>query len=184
MNTTEESGGCGCGGGGCGGNCSCASGGECGSGCCGSALPAESKNPLEVEITDGEAMFLEKLAQCPFLPVAEFVVRNSESDDIGSLALSPVFLETGRETLDEIKEIGQIILGLEQKDIISLDFECALDGTDENLFFQSDAYHLLEKTVEEGKGEENFIFDHAAIEFGSVCLTAVGDLVVDQLDFL
>lgn len=171
-------------------------GSHCGSGCCGGAnhdqetgccgcsggMPQEN-SPLELRISPPEEAFLSKLAQCPFLPVAEFFISSSKTDDFTNLALSPVFLETGEETLEEIKIIGQILLGLEEKNIISLDFDSPLEGSDPNLFYNSHAFALLKKTVEEGNVNEGFLFDTPTIELGSVCLTAIGDLVVEQLDF-
>ncbi len=152
--------------------------GGCGGGCGGNA------DPLQVHITPEEEKILEKLAQCPFLPVAQFLLKSSQSDHLTNLALSPVYLETGKETLPQIKEIGQILLDLEEKDLISLDFNSPLEGSDPRLFQDSDAYHLLEKTVEEGKATGEFLFDAPEIEFGSLCLTALGDLVIEQLDFI
>lgn len=159
---TEESHGCG----GCGGGC----GGQ--------------SQPLEVHITPQEEAFLSKLAQCPFLPVAQFLLKSKQSDHLTNLALSPVYLETGKETLPQIKEIGQVILSLEDKDLLSLDFDQALEGSDPRLFQDSDAYHLLEKTVEEGKATGEFLFDLPLIEFGSIGLTPMGELVIEQLDFM
>lgn len=159
--------------GGCGGSCGCSSG-----------LPDNTENPLEVHISPNEERFLQKLAQCPFLPVAQYLLTSSQDDELGNMALSPVFLETGTETLDEIKAVGEVILGLEDRSIISLDFDAPLQGTDETLFYKSSSFALLEQTVEEGKAREDFLFDAPTIIFGSVCLTALGDLIVDQLDFI
>lgn len=162
---------------------------SCGSGCCGgscggASMPQNGENPLEVHINPSEESFLQKLAQCPFLPVAQYLLTSSQDDELGNMALSPVFLETGAESLEEIKALGDVMLSLEERSIISLDFDSPLQGTDETLFYKSSSFALLEKTVEEGKAQEDFLFDAPTIIFGSVCLTALGDLVVDQLDFL
>lgn len=159
----------GCGGGGCGG----------GEGCCSS-----NSGPLEVHISPEEEQFLQKLAQCPFLPVAQFLLKSSQSDHLCNMALAPVYLETGKETLPEIKALGQVLLDLEDKNIISIDYDSPLEGCDQSLFTNSDAFHLLEQTVAEGKETGEFLFDAPAIDFGSLCLTAVGDLVIEQLDVI
>lgn len=155
--------------------------GGCG-GChgCGS----QASGPVEVHISPEEEQFLQKLAQCPFLPVAEFLLKSSKSDHLTNMALSPVYLETGKETLPQIKAIGQVLLSLEEKELISLDYDSPLEGCDQRLFTNSDAFHLLEQTVEEGKASGEFLFDAPVVEFGSICLTAVGDLVIEQLDFI
>lgn len=161
-------------------------GGCCGStagsgGCCGGGGHSE---PQQVHISPEEEAFLEKLAQCPFLPVAQFLLKSSKSDHLTNLALSPVFLETGKESLPQIKEIGQVILGLEDKDLVSLDYDTPLEGSDPRLFQESTAYALLQQTVEEGKASGEFLFDAPEIEYGSLCLTAMGELVIEQLDFI
>lgn len=168
-------------------------GGCCGSsvsqGCgpcsaCDNGLPPSDKNPLEVYISTEEEAFLGKLAQCPFLPVAQYLLTSSQSEHLTNLALSPVFLETGKETLDEIKGVGEIMLDLEERSIISLDFDAPLEGTDESLFYESFSFGLLKETVEEGRAREDFLFDAPTIVFGSVCLTALGDVIVDHLEFM
>lgn len=164
--------------------------GSCGGGCSGcgcgghNGLPESEKNPLEVHITPKEEEFLQKLAQTPFLPVAQYLLTSKESEHITNAALSPVFLETGKETVAEIKAVGHVLLDLEERSIISLDFDSPLEGTDESVFYDSDSFALLKETVEEGKAKEEFIFHAPSIQFGSVCLTALGDLIIDQLDFL
>lgn len=166
----------------CGGGCHEGGTSDCSSCSCG--LPTSDENPLEVHISPEEEQFLQKLAQCPFLPVAQFLLQSSQSDHLNNMALSPVFLETGTESLDEIHQLKNVLLALEDRNIISLDFDAPLQGTDEALFYNSTSFALLNQTVEEGKGQEGFLFDSTNIEFGSVCLTALGDLVVEQLDFL
>lgn len=172
-----------CGGGCCGGDSSHQHS-PCSSCSCHNALPNSDTNPLHVEISPEEEIFLQKLAQCPFLPMVQYIVTSSKSHDLNNVALSPVFLETGKETLDEIKALGNILLDLEEKDIISIDFDTPLPGTNEDLFSQSDSFALLKETVDAGTSNPDFLFDTPTIEFGSVCLTPLGDLVVDQLDFL
>lgn len=166
----------------CGGSCS-SSGSGCG-GCSGADLPPSDKNPLEVHISPEEEQFLKKLAQSPFLPIVQYVMTSSKSEHLTNMALSPVFLETGSESLDEIKALGDIILDLEERSIISLDFDTPLEGTDESIYYNSVSFQLLKDAIEDGKKQTEFLFDAPSIVFGSVCFTALGDLIIDQLEFL
>lgn len=174
---------CGGGEGCCGGSKHGADGGcGCGGGC-GGAVPPSDNNPLQVTIHPLEEAFLAKLAQTPFLPVAQFVLHSQNPTQDPHMSLEPVYLETGKETLEEVKKIGEVMLSLADKNIISLDYDRPLEGSDPNLFQASEAFAMLQKTVEEGKTEENFPYEPPVIFPGSVCLTALGDLVIEQLDF-
>ncbi len=171
-------GGCGSNGGGC---CGSSGGGGCGSsggGCCGSGTQQEQTLYLSWE----EEAFLEQLAQCPFLPIAEFLLASQNQGS--SLSISPVFLETGTETLEQIKHTAGIILDLEEKEILSLDYEEALSGMDESLFRQSQAFRLLTLTVEQGKDQAEFHYHPPEIRFGSLSLSPLGRQVIEQLDYL
>lgn len=151
--------------------------------CC-QSLPEDSKNPLHVEISPSEEILLKKLAQCPFLPMAHYLLTSTQSHHLKNIALSHVFLESGEETIPQIKETAQTLLELEERDIVSMDFDTPLEGTEEGLFTNSLSYKLLLDTIKDGASREDFIFDQSEIQFGSVCLTALGDIIVDQLEYL
>lgn len=172
----------------CGGGCHAnqnhqASGcGGCGGGCGGASTGSNS--PLEVQISEKEEAFFQKLAQSPFLPVAKFLMKSVQPEELGDLELAPVFLESGAETLEEIKFRGHTLLQLEHKSLISIDYDSPLEGSDRNLYHNSDAFAQLQKTVNEGKSSGEFLFDGPSVILGSICLTALGDLVLEQLDFV
>lgn len=118
---------------GCGGDCaSC--GGNCPScGGCGGAL----------FLTPGEIAMLRRLGQIPFLPIA----RRIDTVD-------PVYLE---ETDKSVTEYGLILMCLEKKGLISLDFDRPLAGFDDSAYA---AYPIR----------------------GSMALTARGQSVLDLLE--
>lgn len=118
---------------GCGGDCaSC--GGNCPScGGCGGAL----------FLTPGEIAMLRRLGQIPFLPIA----RRIDTVD-------PVYLE---ETDKSVTEYGLILMCLEKKGLISLDFDRPLAGVDDSAYA---AYPIR----------------------GSMALTARGQSVLDLLE--
>ena len=74
----------------------------------------------ELVLTEPEILFLNKLGQIPFLPVAR---------KMGDL--NPVYLEEGREKAEEYSLILQC---LEKKGLISLDFDKPLKGFDESAY--------------------------------------------------
>lgn len=166
----------------CGGGCHQSNASQCNS-CC-QSLPEESKNPLQVEISMEEEVFLKKLAVCPFLPMANYMLLSSQSHHLRNVALSHIFLESGDETIAEIKEMAEVIHDLEERDIISVDFDAPLEGTDTSLFTNSVSYGLLLETIKDGASRPDFLFDQSEIEYGSVCLTALGDIIIDQLEYL
>ncbi len=175
--------GCGSNGGCCGGASHDSGGcGGCGGGCGGGTVASPDKNPLEVTITPQEEQFLEKLAQSPFLPVAMFLLRHLK-DANQHMSLAPVYLETGTESLEEVKMCGQILLGLEDKNIVSLDYDSPLEGSDPSIFQTSQAFARLSETVTYVNQEEPDSFAPPEIVYGSVGLTAIGDLVLEQLRF-
>ncbi len=161
----------GCGGGGCGG---------CG---CGGGSAPSGENPLEIRISPLEETMLSKLSQCPFLPVAQFILKSSRPEEQPHMSLEPVYLETGTESLEQVKHYGQTLLELADKDVVSLDYSSPLEGSDYKLFQNSSAYALLVQTVEEGKKDPEFPYLPPEIVKGSLCLTALGELVIEQLDF-
>lgn len=70
----------------------------------------------QLTLTDGELDILHTLGQIPFLPVAR------KADD-----MTPVYLEDGDFTREEYSLILQV---LEQKGLISLDYDKPLGGFD------------------------------------------------------
>lgn len=118
---------------GCGGDCaSC--GGNCPScGGCGGAL----------FLTPGEIAMLRRMGQIPFLPIA----RRIDTVD-------PVYLE---DTDKSVTEYGLILMCLEKKGLISLDFDRPLAGFDDSAYA---AYPIR----------------------GSMALTARGQSVLDLLE--
>lgn len=147
----------------------------CEGGCCG----GHSHQPIELSQQDCD--FLSTLAQIPFLPLARFLMTSIKSDHLESVALAPVYLTDGTETVAQVRETGDMLLNLEGFGLISLDYDQPLQGFDYGLYQNSAAFHTLEDVVREGSQKEGFLFDRALVETGSVALTALGQQVIDQL---
>ena len=151
-------------------NCCCQSGGSC--------------RPAPLELTEREADFLRGMAQIPLLPLTRFLMLSSQEDDLESVGLSPVYLTDANESLDHIRETGALLLSLEEKGLITLDYDYPLEGYDYEVYRASSAYQLFVRTVQEGGQQEGFLFDLPELELGSMALTALGRSAIEQLDHI
>ena len=140
------------------------------------------KAVVAVVIAAGSATaFLLCLAQIPFLPLTRFILDSSQSEHVRTVALSPVYLVDENERIEGIKETGKLLLDMEEKGLISLDYDQPLQGYDYADHQNSAAYLHLQRSVEEGRQRAGFLFDHAELEKGSIALTALGRRAVEQL---
>lgn len=104
---------------------------DCGGGCrsCGGC-------DRSLELTEGEVRVLQALGQYSFLPVAR------RADD-----MTPVYLEEQEYT----KEMYSLILqSLEQKQLISIDYDCPLSGADMSAYQGYPVYGSMALT---GRGQ-------------------------------
>ncbi len=120
------------------------------------------------ELNDSAASFMGLLNTHKFLPCARFVVKSSKESSFSNVVLSPVFVTDGTEQVSVLRSIGDILIGLELNDYISIDFDIPLEGFDYSYFYESAAFKLLEQTVAEAKDRDGFLGDTATIEFGSI----------------
>ncbi len=163
----------------------CSSGG-CSScaGCSPQLAPGREGAMTQIEITPDEEDFLKKLAQTPYLPLAEFFLTSSQEADLTNTVLAPVFLETGEESMQEIRNTGKVLKRLEEKELVTLDYNKPLKNADANFFLDSSAFQILEETVEQGQELSGALFDTANLGMGSISLTQLGQVVIDQLEYL
>ena len=84
-----------------------------------------NKNP---EINSGEKKFLFELIENKYLPISEFIMNNSENEEIGFIAFHPVYIETVNDTMDDIKKNALILCELEKKGLISLDYDIPIES--------------------------------------------------------
>jgi hypothetical protein len=124
---------------------------------------------------------LSTLAQVSYLPLTQLLLKSTKSDHLEAVALSPVYLEDSGESMEQVKQTGEMLLELEEYGLISLDFDLELKGYDYQLYLDSAVFALLQQTVEEGRGREDFLYDLAEVERGSMALTDLGYAVVDRL---
>ena len=147
-------------------------------GCCCSHSQGEHGS---VTLSHAQVELLSTLAQVSYLPLTQLLLKSTKSDHLEAVALSPVYLEDSGESMEQVKQTGEMLLELEEYGLISLDFDLELKGYDYQLYLDSAVFALLQQTVEEGRGREDFLYDLAEVERGSMALTNLGYAVVDRL---
>lgn len=149
--------------------------------CCGHGGGCGNHPPQTIELTRQACDFLLTLAQIPFLPLARFLMTSTKSADLESVALAPVYLIDGTETVAQVRERGDMLLHLEELGLITLDYDEPLIGFDYGLYQHSASFHALEAVVQEGLQREDFLFDCPVLERGSIAPTALGQQAMEQL---
>ena len=150
---------------------------SCGGCCC-------RQTPCAAALSAPERALLQEFAQMPFLPLARFMLASSHGHHALSVALAPVYLHQPDEPLDAIKRTGALLLTLQDKGLIRLDYDIPLQGYDDQTYRCSAAFRQLKEAVEEGGRKPGFLFDRAVLELGSMALTALGCDTVEELSFL
>ena len=84
--------------------------------------------------------------------------------------------------METVKEIGTVLSELEEKGLISLDYDIPLQDYDYTLHTKSALFSFFKETVNEGKNRPSFLFDTAEIELGSIALTEFGEKVSGNLE--
>ncbi len=143
--------------------CGCPNRGGCGGGgCCQAQRGA---------FTPQEREFLLNLLERQFLPMAQFVVTSTQTHEFEMVALSPVYLEQRDDTMEVVRERGDMIHNLEHQGLLTLDFDIPLDPLSYEIYEQSALFALLQETVEEGQKRGGYLGDQATIQQGSIAIT-------------
>lgn len=135
-----------------------------------------------IYITEAEKDFLMKLAQIPFLPLTRFVMKSTKSEHMESVALAPVYMGDRNDSIDIIRKTGVILSTLEDKYLVTLDYDMPLQNGDYSVYEESELYRHFCNTVLEGGKQEGFIFDMPVLERGSIALTTLGQDAIDSIE--
>ena len=119
-------------------------------------------------LTEAQTAFLHELEHHHFLPVARFLIESSREDDFSSVALAPVYLRGPEESMEWVKETGAMLLELEEKGYLTLDYDYPLEGYPYTEYRQSDLYAYFCRTIEKAKGRPGFLGDTPVLELGSI----------------
>lgn len=135
----------------------------------------------EIEFNNMEKSILMDLSTHHCLPISRFIMSSSTEEEARFVALSPVFINDLGDSMEKVKEIGAILSGLEEKDLITLDYDIPIHGYDYQQYTNSVLYSYFRETVKEGMKKTTNLCDTAEIELGSMALTEFGDEVVSQI---
>ena len=122
----------------------------------------------EGELSGEERALLHELDHHDYLPVARFLLESTKQDDFSSVALAPVYLRHPEESLEQVRRTGALLLGLEEKGYLSLDYGYPLDGYPYEEYHGSQVYAYFCRSVEEARGREGFLGDTPVLELGSI----------------
>lgn len=128
----------------------------------------------EVSITEDEKEFLLFFSQIPFLPLVRFKAPGS-SANTQLMNLAPVYMIDGSESRDTIKKTGQVLKSLENRGLITLDYDKPLINGDYSIYNESQLFRQLCALATDRS---------PAIEYGSIALTPLGIEVLDSLDIM
>lgn len=146
------------------------------------AKKAGRRESAQFPLTGEEAAVLGELSRTGPLPVCRFILKSSVEDELENIALAPVLI---RKPGDDVKTAvgrGKIILALEKRGLVLLDYETPLPGYNYDAVKASAAFAEFLNTVNEGKSRPGFLFDTADLDAGSMALTDDGaEAILDYL---
>lgn len=125
-------------------------------------------------LSDTETDMLRVISRYSCLPVARFSLRSSKDDSLDMTALEPVTIEREDDSIQVVRERGNILLSLEDKGLITLDYDIPISGYDYAGYRESALFAQLEEAAKEGGDKPGFLFDLPVMEGGSMALTETG----------
>lgn len=139
--------------------------------------PVVTPEAAAIEVSGHELAILKTVQAVGCLPVARFVALKSDEDEVVIDCLSPVYLYETTDTMEEVKVMGAVLRGLEDKGLLSLDYDLPIRDFDYSLYTDSELYAYFTRTIAEAKGREGFLCDTPDIELGSMAVTELGEQV-------
>lgn len=130
-----------------------------------------------VEVNGNELAILKTVDAVGCLPVARFIATKSDEEEVVIDCLSPVYLYEATDTMEDVKAIGAVLRGLEEKGLMSLDYDMPIRDYDYSMYTESELYAYFVRTIEEARERDGFLCDTAEIELGSMAVTELGEQV-------
>lgn len=141
---------------------------HCGCGCGHDHSHVHEHHHPHGDLTEAQEAFLHELRHHHFLPLARFVVESTKEDDFSSVALAPVYLRHPGETMEWVKETAAMLLDLEARGLLTLDYDYPLEGYSYEEYKTSDLYAYFQKTIAEAAARPGFLGDTPVLELGSI----------------
>lgn len=120
------------------------------------------------ELSEAHIAFLEELEEHHFLPVVRFMVESSRERDFSVEALAPVYLRHKGETMEWVRETGEMLRDLEMAGYLTIDYGYALENYPYTEYRESELYAYFCRTIEEGRERPGFLGDTPVLELGSI----------------
>jgi hypothetical protein len=133
-------------------------------------------------VTEEEKALLLKLAEIPFLPLTRFVMKRADSDESVSVAQAPVFLNDQHDSADAVKKTGDVLLSLEDKYLITLDYDLPLTNGDYSMYEKSRLYRDFCEALQKGIDQDGVTYSLPMLQRGSMALTALGQDALDSIE--
>lgn len=124
----------------------------------------------EESLTAEEERILHTLHHCHYLPIARFTLTSSKEDELFATAMEPVYLVSTDASMEDVKADSAPFASLEEKGLITLDYDIPLTGYDYSVYEQSALYRYFCDTVKENAARPDALFDTPNLELGSVAL--------------
>lgn len=123
-----------------------------------------------MELTEAEREFVEQLESHCYLPVVQFLVQDTTDPVFKIVAFSPVYMAEEGEAMEEIQAMGKMLVALQKKKVLTLDYHLPLQGYGYEEYLQSDVFLAFAKKVAE-EVQEEYAGVFATIQKGSMALT-------------
>ncbi len=108
-------------------------------------------------------------------------MKSEKSSHFVSTALSPVFIISKDDDIDKIKATGAALRILENFGYLTLDYDIPLDNYSYDEYKNSPVYADFVLMMKEAASRDDFVYDTADINFGSIALTDEGEMAVAKL---
>jgi len=127
-------------------------------------------------MTEKAALLLQEIQKSNRYPVVRFELRSKKDRALRATALNHVHLVDKEETLEMLRERGNLLRELVEEKMIVIDYALPVTVTSDYIGYEEcKAFEQLKEAVEEGKSRLGFLFDYAAMKRGIVKLTKQGE---------
>ncbi len=146
---------------------------SCQTGCGGCHASCGGCSPT---LTASQQALLQTLASVLYLPLGQFLlVPKGGYPEDGTLALSPVLLETEDDTLEQVMDRADALVALARAGLITLDFDLPLSNYSYEVYFRSALFRTF-----------SLQFAHApkgrpVLRRGSIAITSTGLAMAAQV---
>lgn len=137
--------------------------------------------PVPENMTPIQVNFLLGLQQYQCLPVARFAYAKSNDALRYGVALEPVFISDVKDSMAQVKEIGQELRSLEEMGLLVIEYDMPIENYTYREYKEAELYAYFEKTMTEAGKMPNATFDLAKLELGSMVLSEEGAQFVQEL---